>query len=342
MTGRKKLFTLIAVFVATFALLSTSAVQAQTATGGGQALEIGPPVVSINGDPGQTITTNLSLRDVSSTDLYVTGQVNDFIASGEDGTPKVILDDTTTPYSFKEWVRVVPSSTLKPKQIKTITVTIDIPKNASPGGYYGIVRFSGVPPELKGSGVSLNASLGSLIFLKVNGQAKEQLSIEEFSVNSGGKASSIVQGAPITVVQRIKNTGNTFEQPVGLVTITDMFGKTVATLPVNEAKRLILSDSTRRFEEKLDTSVIGDKILFGKYNAEFTMSYGSDAKEIKQTISFWVIPYTLIGVAIIVLVMAFFLFRYLIRRYNRLIVSRATGSSTKQQNKSKTTRRRRK
>ena len=339
MVTRKKLLTLVAVFVTAFAVLNPAALVSAQSAGSGQALEIGPPVISISGNPGESVQTAISLRDVSSSDLYVTGQVNDFEANGEDGTPKVITDESvTTPYSFKSWIRPINPLTLKPKQVTTLRLTIDIPRNASPGGYYGIVRFTGVPPELKGSGVSLNASLGSLIFLKVNGQAKEELSLEEFSANTGGKASSILEGAPITFVQRIKNTGNTFEQPTGLVTVKDMFGKTVATLPINEAQRLILSDSTRRFEEKLDSSVIGDKFLFGKYTAELTMSYGSSSTELKDTITIWVIPYKLIGVIIIALIVAFFVLRYLIRRYNQAIVGRATGATRSK----KTSQRRRK
>lgn len=326
MTRTKKLLSLASVFITAFALLNPSGIASAQSTGGGQALEIGPPVISITGDPGQTVEATISLRDVSTTDLYITGQVNDFEANGEDGTPKVILDDKTTPYSFKSWVKTIDPLTLKPKQIKTIKVSISIPANASPGGYYGIVRFTGVPPELKGSGVSLNASLGSLIFLKVNGQAKEELTLTEFSANTGGGASSLLEGAPLNFVQRVKNTGNTFEQPVGLVTVKDMFGKTVATLPINEEKRLILSDSTRKFEQKLDSSVIGDKVLFGKYTAELVMTYGTSNTEIKKEITIWIIPYKLIGGAIIALIIVFFVLRFLIRRYNRMIVGRATGT----------------
>ncbi len=324
MTGRKKFLPLVGVFITVFALISPVIVAAQS-TGGGQALEIGPPVISISGNPGTTVETTISLRDVSTTDLYITGQINDFEANGEDGTPKVILDDTTTPYSFKSWVKPISPLTLKPKQIKTIKISISIPANASPGGYYGIVRFTGVPPELEGSGVALNASLGSLIFLKVNGQAKEELSLTEFSANAGGGASSLLEGAPLTFVQRIKNTGNTFEQPVGLVTVKDMFGKVIATLPVNSETRLILSDSTRKFEQKLDSSVIGNKVLFGKYTAELTV-YGSNNTELKKEITIWIIPYKLIGGAIIALIVVFFVLRFLIRRYNRMIVGRATGT----------------
>lgn len=340
-TMRTTLLSVATVLISIFAIISSASIAQAQSIGSGQALEIGPTVISISGDPGQTLETIISLRDVSQSDLYVTGQVNDFEANGEDGTPKVILDGTTSPYSFKEWVRPIPPSTLKPRQIKSLKLTIDIPKNASPGGYYGIVRFTGVPPELQGSGVSLNASLGSLIFIKVNGQAKEELSIEEFSASTRGKTSWIFEGTPITFVQRVNNTGNTFEQPTGLVTVKDMFGKVVATLPVNEENRLILSSSTRRFEQKLDNSVIGDKFLFGKYTAELTMNYGSGNTEIKDTLTVWVIPYTLIGTAITGLIILFFVFRFLLRRYNQMIVGKATGS-TKSKVKKTTTKRRRK
>ena len=104
-----------------------------------------------------------------------------------------------------------------------------------------------------------------------------------------------------------------------------MFGKTVATLQVNSEQRLILSDSTRKFEQKLDDSVVGNKILFGKYTADFTLTYGGSGTEIKQSISFWVIPYTLITVIIVALVIAFFALRLFIQRYNSMIVGKATG-----------------
>jgi hypothetical protein len=291
----------------------------------GQALEIGPPVVSLSGNPGETVTTLISLRGVSPSALLVTSELNDFVANGEDGTPRVILADTQTPFSLKEWVRPIQSLTLQPREIISLQITIDIPSNASPGGYYGIVRFTGIPPELEGTGVSLNASLGSLIFLKVNGQANESLTIEELSVSSGGITGSILEGTPITVSTRIKNTGNTFEQPIGLITIKDLFGNVVATLPVNQDQRIILSDSTRKYDQQLDETVIGDRFLFGLYSAELVLNYGSDNKEEKLALSFWVIPYRMIAAIIIGLIIAFFSLRFLMRRYNSRVVAKATG-----------------
>src|ERR1700692_3700935 len=71
----------------------------------GQALEIAPPLIYLSVNPGQTVTTPIYIRDISSGDLIVTGQVNDFVAAGENGTPKIILNnDTNDPYSLKSWV----------------------------------------------------------------------------------------------------------------------------------------------------------------------------------------------------------------------------------------------
>lgn len=307
------------------------AVEASNGTGG-QALEIAPPVLNLSANPGQTIKSQISLRDISSGALLVTGQVNDFTASGEDGTPKILLDEgEPNPYSLKSWVAPLPKLLLKPRQIENLPVSIKVPANAAPGGYYGVVRFTSTPPELEGTGVSLSASLGALILLKVNGAAKEGLSIEEFSINNGGKAKNIFETTPLTFVQRLKNTGNIHEQPAGQVVVTDMFGKKIAAVNVNLPPRNILPQSIRKFEEKLDKSVLGDKKLFGKYTATFTGTYGSDTQ--KQTITatqtFWVIPYTLMSVGILALIAGFLILRTLIRRYNRHIIKQASKSKSK-------------
>lgn len=308
--------------------LSSSAHAVTGATGSGQALEIGPPVVNLSADPGTNVTAQISLRDVSPTDLVVTGELDDFVAGGEDGTPKIILDHTvTSPFSFRQWVAPLTSLTLQPRQIKTFNIVISIPANASPGGYYGVVRFTGIPPGLQGTGVSLSASLGSLILLTVSGQAKEDLSVAEFSASHGGKTGSLFEAAPILFTERLKNSGNIQEEPAGLVTVKDMFGNVVATLGVNQPPHDILPASIRKFTSSLDSSNIGNKILFGLYHADLRVTYGTNKQVLTSSITFWVIPYTLIIIIIAALIAAFFLLRAGIRRYNRFIVKQVQKNS---------------
>ena len=310
--------------------LNVNPVAAQSAQtpNAGQALEIAPPVITISANPGETINTKISLRDVSTSKLIVTGQVNDFVAGGEDGTPKILLDDdgTDNPYSLKSWISPLPQLVLKPREIKNLPVTINVPSNASPGGYYAVVRFTATPPELESTGVSLSASLGALILIRVNGDVDESMEIAEFSINKNGKTGSLFEKTPLEFVQRIKNTGNIHDAPTGQVMITDMFGKKVATVNVNLPPRNILPQSIRKFTQPLDSSVIGNKVLFGKYTAEFRMVYGADKEVITSNLTFWVIPYTLIGVGIAGLVIGFFALRFLVQRYNRHIIGKAQHS----------------
>ncbi len=317
-------------FIGLFIPAIASAQTTSTNTSG-QALEIGPPVINLTANPGETVKTQINLRDVSPNKLLVKGQINDFEAEGEDGTPKISLDDgETNPYSIKSWVSVISDITLDAKQLKNLPITINVPKNAAPGGYFGVVRFTSSAPELKDTGVSLSASIGSLIFVRVNGNAKEQVSVEEFSANNGGKSSNIFESAPITFVERLKNTGNIHEQPSGQITITDMFNKKVATVNVNLPPRNILPGSIRKFEQKLDSSVIGSKMLFGKYKADLSISYGSNKEVITSSIEFWVIPYRLIGLIILLVVGGITALVIIIKRYNQYIIKKAQNGIKEQ------------
>jgi hypothetical protein len=330
-------FCLVAVLVSVSAPLAFAATPPPPAAGSGQALEIAPPLITLTANPGQTIQAQIKLRDIAKNDLLVTNQVNDFVANGEDGTPKILTDtDQTSPFSVKDWITTIPSLLLKPQEIKTLNIAINVPTNASPGGHYGVIRFTGTPPKLNGTGVSLSASLGALVLLTVSGKLHHDLSVQEFSVNDGGKAGSFFQSAPLTFVTRLHNTGNVQEEPSGHIIITDMFGKTIAGLNVNLPPRNILPDSIRKFESKLDKNVIGHKRLFGRYHATLTLNYGDNNKQtVTASITFWVIPWHLILGVIIALIAGFFLLRFLIRRYNRRIISRVQNAQSRQSQPSK-------
>lgn len=308
-------------------LAATAKAQTANSPNYGQALEIAPPLINLTANPGQTITTQIFLRDVSKGDLIVTGQANDFTASGENGTPKILLnpsDSANNPYSMRSWVVAPAELHLIPKEVKSMKITINVPAAASPGGHYAAIRFTATPPELKSSGVSLSTSLGALILMTVNGNVKESMSIKDFSVNKGGKTASLFQSAPLNFVERLENKGNIHEEPRGLVTITNMFGKKVATLGINQPPRNVLPASIRKFDQNLDKTVIGSKKLFGRYTAKLDVTYGkNNSQKVSSTMSFWVIPYKLIAIVIAVLIVGFFALRYGIKRYNRYIIGRS-------------------
>lgn len=295
---------------------------------GGQALEIAPPVLNLTADPGQTVTAEIILRDVSDSQLIVTNQINDFTADGEDGTPKLILEgDSESPYSMRSWISPISELLLEPRTLTRLPITVNVPAGAAPGGYFSVIRFTGTAPQVDGNGVGLSASLGALVFMQVNGDAKEEMSIEEFFTNTSGSRTSVFQSAPVDFTVRIKNSGNTYEQPRGQITVTDMFGQKVGVVNVNLPPRTVLPGSIRKFDQSLDSGVIGNKMLFGLYNAELKMTYGPDETVVTKKVTFWVIPYVLIGIVLAILVLGFFGFRFLLRRYNSHIINKAQGNT---------------
>lgn len=291
----------------------------------GQALEIAPPVLNIRANPGQTVTATINLRDVSTSPLVVRNQINDFVANGEDGTPRILLeeDENDSPYSLKDWIQPLPEFTLKSKEVNKLPLTIRVPSNAAPGGYYAVVRFTASPPGLDGTGVSLSASLGTLVLLRVNGDAKEDMSIEQFTGSTGGKPNWLFESPPVGFTARVRNKGTLHEQPTGQIIVSDMFGNKIAAVNVNLQRSNVLPGSIRKFEQVLDSSTIGNRMLFGPHTAKLTMSYGSKDQTLSSTTSFWVIPYRLVAFAIVLLIVAFIIFRITLKRYNERVIARS-------------------
>lgn len=311
--GKRFVSAVIALALLAFVAAPLAIVNAQ---GGGQGLEISPPLLDLKADPGQTIKSEIRVRNVTKDTLVVKAQFEDFVASGEDGQPKILLNpEEKSPYSIKDWLGTTETVTLAPEQRETIPITINVPQDASPGGHYGVVRFTGAPPELEGTGVSLSASVGTLILVNVAGDVKESASIEELFVSKDGKRAGLFEYGPLDFTLRIENDGNIHLQPKGTIQVTNMFGKTVYLSQLNQDSRNVLPGSIRKFEQSM-----GNKLLFGPYKLKADVVYGSNSQITSDTVTFWVIPYKIIlGILLAILIVVF-----IFRRYNRFIINRAS------------------
>lgn len=287
----------------------------------GQGLEISPPLIERDVDPGQSLTLEIRLRNVTTGSLLTQGSIEDFVAQGEDGQPKLLVEQNAepSPYTFKPWVQSIANLKLVSQEAKTASVVINVPKDASPGGHYGVIRFSATPPELEGTGVSLSASIGTLVLLNVSGNVVKKASIAEFYAAQNGKKGSFFEKGPVTLGIRLKNEGSVHTKPTGTLRVTNMFGKETAVLSINENGGNILPQSIRKFEKELNKNH-----LFGRYKVEANIQY--DGQNLSQTLSFWVIPYKLIAMGIGLLILLVVGLRVGIKRYNRYIIKKAKNS----------------
>lgn len=290
----------------------------------GQGLEISPPVFELNANPGQSVNIQVKIRNITQTTLEVTGAVNDFGAGPqEDGSPQLLFNEVgTTRYSLKTWVTGVQNILLAPQQLETANVDISVPQNAEPGGHYGVVRFTGVPPSLKGEGVALSASVGALILLRVNGDVIDQLNLAEFAAGTQTgvdtwNTQDFFEHGPVNFLVRLQDTGTVHEQPVGTITVKNFFGGTVGTVQVNSKSGNILPGSYRRFVQSLP-----NKELFGHYTATLALRYNG-TKTLSGTFGFWVIPWILILLVLIGAIVIFYLLKIGIKKYNEHIIALA-------------------
>lgn len=297
---------------------------APAAGSAGQGLEISPPVIELAADPGQNVTATIRVRNVTKGELIAKGKADDFSAgTSEDGQPKLLLDETgATRFSLKYWVQGVPDLRLAPQELKTTKITIAVPKNAEPGGHFGVVRFTAVPPELEGTGVALSASVGTLVLMKVSGAITEKVSLAEFSTfeNIPGKdprKTKFFEHGPVQFLVRLRNEGSVHEKVVGNIIVKNMFGKVSATVPVNDKGGNVLPDSVRRFESELNK-----KLLFGYYSAELAMNY-SNGKTLGSKLGFWVVPWKLLILVFVGIVVLGWLLKKGVTRYNDHIISKA-------------------
>lgn len=320
--GRQLIAALSVTVVSVFA--SVLPATAATAVPAGQGIEISPPLVEKSVDPGQTITFDIRLRNITTSSLITTGTVEDFVAAGEDGRPKLLLDAKAepSPYSFRPWVKDIPRLSLVSQEAKVATITIAVPKDASPGGHYGVIRFSATPPELEGTGVSLSASIGTLVLLNVSGNVVSKASIAELYALQNERKSSFFEKGPIVLGIRIKNEGNVHIKPTGTLRVTGTFGNEVAVLPFNPNGGNILPQSIRRFEQQIKQTS-----LFGRYSVKADVQYNGQV--MTKTMSFWVIPYKPIAIVLGLLILLVAASRVGIKKYNRYIISKANSSKHK-------------
>lgn len=287
---------------------------------------VSPPSVGITAKPGASVTTDLKVQNQGLSTEHVKVTIMKFGAHGQDGTPQLL--DLEANDEFAKWATF--SNTrfdAEPNVWKTIKLTVNPPKTAAFGYYYAVV-FSrdGAEGQVQKNKSNLLGAVASLVLLDVDAPgAIRKTNIAEFST-----AHKVQEFLPATFTVRMHNTGNTHVAPRGNIFITKG-GKEVAMLEVNFGKGYVLPDTYRKFTSEwndgapsykvktADGKTVLDKnnkpvtelswdklglskLRMGKYDARLVMVYddGKGDVSIESKLSFWVMPWRIIGVFLVV------------------------------------------
>jgi uncharacterized integral membrane protein len=302
-----------------------------------QALTISPARIEISGDPGTTITKQITLFNDSKAgeETYYVSYAN-FEAQGETGSPLFVEPKG----DLGTWMNAGQSVTLKANESKTIILTINIPVGAYSGGHFAVVFFGNKPDEA--GQVSVGAKTGTLVLLSVNGDVLEAGGLASFNTKNN---KFFYNTLPVGLEYRWKNDGNDRVKPEGEITIRNLFYIPAARINANAVSGNILPHSTRLFniewlKYKADTneapggsfinqffkraSYQWKNFAVGPYMAHLDLYYGAqNTNHSSKNVFFFVFPWQLLVIIFIVLAVVIFIGKKLLKRYNKNIIEKA-------------------
>jgi hypothetical protein len=321
-------------------ILLPIASHAQTPTDGIN-LQISPLPIELNTKPGTSTGSDLRVRNVGTKSEKL--QVR-LLAVSEDNNGQVHL---TNPKPSDEWTRWVsfdrPVFDAPSNQWQTIKMKIDVPKSAAFGYYFAVeyLRATDVAPQ-PGKAVA-HGAVATFILLNADAKgAKREAQIVSFTADRKS-----YEFLPANFTVKVRSTGNVHVAPYGNIFIAKG-NKQAGSIDVNGNKGNILPSGSRFFTSswsdgfpvyqtktgpdgqplinkkgqvektlKWDFSH-ANKLRFGHYTAQLVMVYDNGQRDVpmEATVSFWVIPWRLIGgfIALLALLAALITYIIILRR----------------------------
>lgn len=287
-------------------------------------LTTSPISIGLDGQPGKTITTDLKVKNNGVLPEHLKLVLMKFTSGSQEGdpapAPRAAGDDYFDWVSFSQDTLDIASN-----EWKTVTMTIKLPNSAA-GGYYYMVTYTRT--EANGTeGIGGIGAASTLVLVDAHGSSvKRKLEPIQFTTDH-----TVYEFLPTNFTAVLRNQGGVHLAPIGNIFIKQA-GHQVAMLDVNEERGYILPNSERRFtatwddgmpmfaDKTKDGKVVEDKhnqpvrelhwdlsklgkIRFGHYTAKLVMAYNDGKRDIpvEGTVSFWVIPWRLLGGLLLVL-----------------------------------------
>ncbi len=259
--------------------------------------------------PGSTAETELRLTNRSDKTLTFSVSVEDTKGSDDASRSVILLGNEDGPYTLRHMVQPeIDTFTLKSREEIRLPVTITIPEDAEPGGRYGSVLFES--GDEGGTGSRTISRLGALLFIRIEGETKEEGALEQFRIKGGSNV--FFTEEPIAFEFTYRNTGSVHLNPYGMITIQNILGMVVDEIEV--LPYFAMPESLRAREV-----VWGHGPLLGLYTVSLEQNRGYDDIIDTKTIHFVVLPWKemlagVVGIIILALIIRWFVTTFEFKR----------------------------
>jgi hypothetical protein len=313
--------------------------------GGSSDLTTSPISSDLSIKPGDSKTTTLQVRNNGPQPVAIAIQLKQFKSNGTQGQATII--DPPAGDDSLSWVHFSQQTfTALPGVFTPIDMTIVVPKTASLGYYYAVL----FKPVLSGAAQTNTntVTLSNAILVLVDTSTPNE--IRRLDIVHFTASRTVYEYLPASFELTVHNGGNIYLPPRGVINIsrTNDFTKPLVSLDINRGGGRVLPNSSRtfgmtwndgfpRYEPKqvggqplLDKSnrpiqslqvhfADSNKFRFGKYHAQVALVYNNGLRDIPvyAEVSFWVIPWKIIVIALVALALQVLII-VMALRYRRL------------------------
>jgi P pilus assembly chaperone PapD len=286
------------------------------------SLTVSPPTLYIDTEPGQPIEETVRVFNNGESTEILTTSLMTFSAAADGKAP--VLRPFEPDEQSQEWLTMTPAEfSLEPQKWQTIKVSFHPPQDASLSYYYALlISRKGSVATSEGESAVIGAP-AILVLSKVKTPFEKQ----ELQLVSFASKRKVYEYLPATFTVEVKNTGNVHLAPVGNIFIDDAKKRDLGTLELNRTLGVILPNSTRTYtlewndgfpryvNEVIDGAEVKDehgnpkkklewdfsqanKFRFGKFRAHLIFIYDDGQRDVptEAIVSFWVIPWKILGV----------------------------------------------
>lgn len=291
-------------------------------------LNISPVYINLVTDPGKPISSQMRVQNNNNVREYLEFGFYKFVPNQTGSQP--VISDIPDDDPFPSWVHFEENQFIvEPNEIKTIQFTISPPTDAALGYYYAIAVNRIQEDRGGNSNAVVSAAPAMSVLLEVRSPyAKREMQLVDFKTSK-----AVYEYLPTEFEIRLKNTGNIHVVPFGDIFIDWGNKKEVGILKANGAMGNVLPQTERIFKTQWTDGFIvqvpkdgnvkdeteptdyitkwdfqkADKFRIGKYTAHLLLVYDNGQRDIpvEASVSFWVIPWKIIGVLSLVTLFTF-------------------------------------
>ena len=230
---------LVAAFIAVSSLVFAGAASAAELSDGQESILLSPTSKRYEIEAGSSKTDSFKVINNGSTKFSFTVYARPYSVSGEDYKPD-FENDAKNADAYK-WIQYDKTLyDIEPGSSVDVTYTVRVPKNATPGGHYGVL-FAETQPngDVEGTAIAQKKRVGSILYATVKGN------VTTAGKYLGADLPFLQFKAPLKIRQKVQNTGNTDFLVQSKVEVSDVFGTRKF---INQKEVPVLPSTTRSIE----------------------------------------------------------------------------------------------